>query len=181
MRLENLWDETLGKQIGYLPVELPGPRGAAGVEETVLAVPGYYQAQTYTCGFTAGLMVLHTFHPRRSPARFLRAVAPDPAEGGTPRDRLVRALRDNRIGVGHLRRHTFEAIARRIEDGQPIITMVNNGRGNHWVVLYGVERGAAPTVYVAANGLAYLSRVRYPWASFERIWEPRATLACWGL
>ena len=181
MRLENLWDETLGKQIGYLPIELPGPRGAAGVEETVLAVPGYYQAQTYTCGFTPGLMVLHTFHPRRSPARFLRAVAPDPAEGGTPRDRLVRALRDNRIGVGHLRRHTFEAIARRIEDGQPIITMVNNGRGNHWVVLYGVERGAAPTVYVAANGLAYLSRVRYPWASFERIWEPRATLACWGL
>jgi hypothetical protein len=46
-----------------------------------LDLPWYRQAQTYTCGFVAGLMVLHYFRPRRSIDRFLRLTYPTPENG----------------------------------------------------------------------------------------------------
>ncbi len=41
-----------------------------------LAVPGYRQVESDTCGFAAGLMVLHTFHPRADIDAFYRRVRP---------------------------------------------------------------------------------------------------------
>ena len=107
----DLWD-PVGARIRYLKVGLPGP-GGDDPRETVLDVPGYYQMQRYTCGFTAGLMILHTFHPRRSPERFFRDVAPDPSMG-TSTTRLIRALRRSRIGVATFDTFTFDAAAQRI-------------------------------------------------------------------
>ena len=57
-------------------------------DETTLDVPGYRQTHTYTCGFVAGLMVLHTFKPGSSIDRFFKRVDPD-EEMGTSTTRLA--------------------------------------------------------------------------------------------
>lgn len=175
-RLEDLWDRIVGS-VPY--VDDPTCEPEEG--ETVLALPGYRQTQTYTCGAVAGLMVLHTFHPRRSPRRFIRRTAPVPHKG-TPTARLVRALEAS--GVGVLERHDldFARIAEWIEDGRPIITLVDRGEyKRHWVVLYGVARRPR-RLLVAGNGsLPRLSSHRYPWGDFKRSWtENGFGLVCCG-
>jgi len=177
------WMDAAGERIGfrYVSQSLPGPE-SDDARETVLDVPGYCQTQSYTCGFTAGLMILHTFHPRRSAERFLRTVAPDPAEG-TPSTRLVSALRGSRVGVRWLRSLSFEVIAQHIEAGEPLLAVVNNGASyEHWVVVYGVRRGRSRRVYVAANGLPRpFDKSVYTWREFRGILQSQhGAWACWG-
>lgn len=172
--------EPITARIRFVPLDLPGPTDEDPLE-TVLDVPGYGQTEEYTCGFTAGLMVLHTFHPSRSPDRFFREVAPD-REWGTSTTRLVSALRRNRVCVSMIDEHRFERIAERIEAGEPVITVVSRtAEVDHWVVIYGVRRGRKKLVYVAVNGLPTRRGCVYEWSAFRRIWHPKgSTFACRG-
>ncbi len=63
-----------------------------------LAVPGYRQAESYTCGFAAGLMALHTFHPRADIDAFCRRVRPTPRHGASTR-KVANALRISGVAV----------------------------------------------------------------------------------
>ena len=148
-----------------------------------LDVPGYFQANTFSCGVTAGLMVLHTFHPSRSKDRFYRRVDPCP-EDGTSTAQLVRALRQSRIGVGVRYDLSWDRVNRNVSDGYPIITVVKTGDEDveHWVVIYGV--GKKPNrVFIAANGCLWITRREYRWKELCSLWPPEGKgfgLVCWG-
>jgi ABC-type bacteriocin/lantibiotic exporter with double-glycine peptidase domain len=151
-----------------------------GPDVMTLDLIGYRQTQTYTCGFTAGLSVLHTFYPRKSATAFLRRVAPDPSWGAS-NAQLVRALRQSGIGVRvHYDLH-FERLWKVIDGGCPVITLVDREENIlHWVVLYGVKRRPRRSVFVAGNG--FFTRKEIPWTEFTRkLWAPEGFgLACWG-
>ena len=150
--------------------------------EVTLAVPGYCQTQSYTCGFSAGLTVLHTFQPQLSAEHFFRLVAPD-EQTGTSTTRLVKALRKCRVGVSWRRNLDWTRIRGLIDKGYPIITTVTTGDPtvHHWVVVYGY--GLSPNrVFIAGNGLPLFARKKYPWSEFRKnMWgEKGFGLACWG-
>jgi hypothetical protein len=135
-----------------------------------LDVPGYRQTQLHTCGFVAGLMVLHYFDPTRSARLFYRRTQPTLDEG-TPVPRLVRALRESYIQVEDRTDLNFERIVKSIRQGRPVITTVKRRFDTgHWVVIYGV--GFRPNrVFVAGNGIPYLlDRSEMAWADFRKNW-----------
>lgn len=148
-----------------------------------LDVPGYRQANTFSCGVVAGLMVLHTFHPSRSKDRFYRRVDPCP-KIGTDTAQLVRALRQSRIGVDVRYDLSWDRVYRNVSNGYPIITVVKTGNEDveHWVVIYGV--GKKPNrVFIAANGYPWIARRDYRWKAFCSLWPPGEKgfgLVCWG-
>lgn len=165
--------------IVVFPDWLPGPNGD---DATVLAVPGYAQVQDYTCGFVAGLMVLHTYNPRADVDLFYKRVDPH-EQWGSSTVKVANALRKSGIGVGKRKSLTFKTVAATIEAGYPIITSVltDDPEVNHWVVIYGV--GHKPKrIFLAANGSPFLSKKIYEWRTFKnKYWYPNGFgLVCWG-
>lgn len=146
-----------------------------------LDVPGYRQVESYTCGFVAGLMVLHACRPGACIDRFYKAVRPTYTHGTSTR-KVVGALRKSGVGVSIRNDLDFDGIRARIDNGFPIISCVKTGDPNveHWVVIYGY--GIRPNrVFLAANGLPYLARREYPFAEYSRMSSPRRFgLVCWG-
>jgi Peptidase C39 family len=148
--------------------------------ETILAIPGYRQTKSYTCGFAAGLMVLHTFRPKASITNFYYEVNPI-EEWGTSTGKLVAALRKFRIGVKVKKKMTFDEIAEAIEDGTPIIACIDKGEEQHWVVIYGYSVGPN-RLFVAGNNIPGLPMgTDTPWSKFRKL-IPSDTdwLICWG-
>lgn len=153
--------------------------GGPGV--VTLAVPGYRQVESYTCGFVAGLMVLHTFHPRASINAFFHRVRPTPLHGASTR-KVADALRKSGIGVSIRKKLGFHEIRREIDAGFPILTCVKTEDEDveHWVVIYGY--GLKPNrLFLAGSGLPFFD-------GRERLWEDylktagsgRVGLVCWG-
>ena len=54
------------------PLKHPG-----GEDVCTLDLPGYRQLESYTCGFVAGAMILHTFRPGASLKTFFDECSPD--------------------------------------------------------------------------------------------------------
>lgn len=138
-------------------------------DDTVLEnVPGYRQTQSYTCGFVAGLMVLHAFKPRASVDAFWKRMNPT-EDMGVCNTRLIAALRASGIRVSVRRDLTFAAFDDAVAQRCPVITLVRTREADtlHWVVVYGVGR-RPNRIYVAGNGLPYLSRKVFPWLEFRR-------------
>jgi hypothetical protein len=138
----------------------------AGV--VTLDVPGYRQIQSYTCGYVAGMMVLHTFKPRASDVRFWNKCRPDPDEGMS-QGKLVRALRSSGVKVGERKRFTHEDLHAAISAGKPVITTVTLPTTDHWIVVYGV--GVSPKrVFIAGNGMPWLKKNKVmTWGEFVRM------------
>lgn len=177
-RLRNLWDRAFDLTgFALVGAHLSGPDDA---DASVLDVPGYRQTQSYTCGFVAGLMVLHTFKPKANVDRFYTLVEPHP-EYGTTTHRLITALNASGVGVGQRNNLTFDALASNIENGFPIITTISHPEPNtqHWIVLYGVGR-TPKRVFLAGNGVIKRDTI-HSWREFRRRWaEPDFGLVCWG-
>ena len=146
-----------------------------------LNIAAYRQVESYTCGFVAGLMVLHTFRPSASVDRFYRKVRPNPRTRASTR-KVTEALRNSGVGVSVRHDLDFSGIREQIDAGFPIISCVHtdNPAVEHWVVLYGY--GIRPNrVFIAANGLPYLARREYPYSEYSRLSSPkRFGLVCWG-
>ena len=150
--------------------------------EHKLAVPFYAQTDCYSCGATAGLAVMRTFHPRASFRSFYRACSPSP-ENGTTEARLVKALRSHGIGVSIRTDLDYASIRAAIESGFPIIAgtgveMFDDG--DHWTVIYGI--GWKPRrVFICNQPRLGYSREELSWNEFRSIWTPRGRgLVCWG-
>lgn len=154
------WDERA--PFAFVSDPLSHPKDDAVV---TLPVPGYRQAQTYTCGYVAAMMVLHYFKPRASENRFWARCAPDPTYG-VPVTRLARALRGSGVKVGLREAFDFDDIQRAIDQYQPLIVTVGD-EGNHWVVIYGY--GERPRRVFVGNGWPRLPRNKeVHWRLFER-------------
>jgi hypothetical protein len=166
-----------GVRVLNLPLSHPRTR-----EVTTLMVPGYKQTQTYTCGFVAGLMVLHALYPKSSIEAFYRRVNPDP-EMGTTIKKLLEALKLSGIGASVRRGMQFLDIQRHIDAGFPIITLVTGDKDTtHWVVIYGYgsESGKnPPRVFVAGRQLFHQPAISWP--RFCELQSPFGFgLVCWG-
>ena len=166
-------------KIRVLPDRLLHPKGP-NVE--TLKVPGYYQSQGYTCGFVAGLMILHYFRPDFKAERLYERIRPHKARG-VSRRRLMDCLRSHGLRVTWRTDLDFSGIADAIDHGKPIAVVVRtrNIDVDHWVVIYGYGR-KPNKVYLAANGLPFLSRKEYPYNMFKaHFWEtPGFGLVCAG-
>ncbi len=163
------------------PILHPG-----GNDVCILEIPGYRQIESYTCGFVAGAMILHTFHPGASLKKFFDQCRPD-RDTGLQQNRLVRSLRTNGIGVGERHNLDFESIAATLDEGYPIITLTKTSRSDevHWVVIYGYGR-KPNRVFIAGEGLPLINNLtgqkEIPWSRFSRSkWAERGYgLVCWG-
>lgn len=145
-----------------------------------LDVPGYCQIESYTCGFMAGLIVLHTFHPKADSTDFFYTV--DPCRfNGTEIEELVEALKIWDVGVTEHADLDFEDICAHIDDGYPVITYLAVWPGigdvvdgiDHWVVIYGHDDG---DLLIANNNQNRLTR-----REFKKQWADEGFgLVCWG-
>jgi hypothetical protein len=174
----DIFAERTGIRVLNLPLSHPRAR-----EVTTLMVPGYKQTQTYTCGFVAGLMVLHALYPKSSSLAFYRRVNPDP-EMGTTIKKLLEALKLSGIGASVRRGMQFRDIQRHIDAGFPIITLVKTGEKDttHWVVIYGYGNESGknpPRVFVAGRQLFHQPAISWP--RFCELQSPFGFgLVCWG-
>ena len=145
--------------------------GGPGV--VTLKLPAYCQTQSHTCGFTAGLMILHYFRPKARADRFYACVSPDPVTGASNR-RLIRALRMHGISVTPRTGLDFEGIASAIDSGKPMAVTVRTRRKDthHWTVVYGYGRDPK-RIYLAGTGFPVLCEKEYAWQRFRmRLWVP---------
>jgi hypothetical protein len=174
----DIFAKQTGVRVLNLPLSHPRTR-----EVTTLMVPGYKQTQTYTCGFVAGLMVLHALYPKSSIEAFYRRVNPDP-KWGTTNKKLLEALKLSGIGVSVRRGMQFRDIQRHIDAGFPIITLVKTGDEytTHWVVIYGYGNESGknpPRVFVAGRQLFHQPAI--PWPRFCELQSPFGFgFVCWG-
>ena len=172
--------DTISECTGYVAISdrLDHPDSR---DVITLDIPGYRQTNTFSCAVTAGLMVLHTFHPRASVNSFYHAVNPS-IEMGADSGQLIRALRRFRIGVSECDQLLWKDILETVSGGYPIITLVKSNDPDilHWVVLYGV--GIRPNrVYVAGRGLPLIGKRAFLWREFRQLWaDPGYGLVCWG-
>jgi len=146
-----------------------------------LAVPGYRQVESYTCGFAAGLMVLHTFHPRADIDAFYRLVRPTPRHGASTR-KVANALRMSGVGVSIRKGLGFHEIRREIDAGFPILTCLKTEVEGieHWVVIYGY--GLTPNrLYFAGSSVRSIDGREMSWAAYSKeAGSGRTGLVCWG-
>ena len=164
--------------IRVLPDRLPHPKGS-NVE--TLSIPGYYQTQGHTCGYVAGLMVLHFFRPDVPAEKFYERVRPH-VRWGVSRQRLMDALCLYGVRVKWKRDLDFNGIVDAIDDGRPIAVVVRtrNADVNHWVVVYGY--GKKPNRVFVAGELPFQGQSVYPYSMFRtHYWEnPGFGLVCAG-
>ena len=180
MSIANLISRLTG--VVCVPDRLAHPRDAVTLE-----LSGYSQVDDFSCGAVAGWIVLEAFARRRSFRKFYDNCTPTQQQG-TPTHRLARALRENGLGVQHLRhRISFPRLCRAIDEGFPVICCVDHDKRDdtsHWLVAYGYQERPA-RVFVAGNGWLHLlgrslfgdhmlSRRR-----FERM-RVNGALICWG-
>lgn len=152
-------------------------------EEETLALPGYRQLQSFSCGWVAGLMVLHYFDRRRSPSDFWERLSPHPENGTTTR-RLMQGLKQSGVVCTLSKNLTWPKIKKAIQNGNPIILTVKTKRKDelHWVVLYGANY-RTKEVFIAGNGIPYLNWLtdahKLTWGDFYKSWEPKGeALVC---
>jgi hypothetical protein len=161
-KLKETWDENALAAMIADPLEHPEDEGVV-----TLDMPGYRQTQSYTCGYVAGMVVLHYFKPRASEDRFWDRCDPD-THGFVSETRLAAALRASGIRVGTRSRFSFSDIKTAIDAGKPIITTVEEGA--HWFVIYGYR--ARPQKVFVANGsprqLALAQDKEWSWAELVR-------------
>jgi len=164
---------------GYAATRVPLQQ-ATTPNEVTLKLPGYRQLDSYSCGAIAVAMVTKFLRPAVSFERCYTTVNPQPRTGaGT--QRVLRALRSLGLKVLHRHHLTFAALRAAIDAGCPVLVCVQTAEPHidHWVVLYGY--GQRPNlVFIAGQGLPFLSRQRMSWSDFRQQWTPRGVgLVCW--
>jgi len=164
--------------IRVLPDRLPHPPDRNVV---TLKVPGYRQSQGHTCGFVAGLMILHYFRPGFPVERFYERIRAHKSSG-VSRQRLIDSLRLYGLRVSRRTDLDFEGIVEAIEADQPIATVVRtrNVDVDHWIVLYGY--GRKPNRVFVAGELPFQTQRMYTYGLFRtHFWEtPRFGVVCSG-
>ena len=174
--LTKTWD-NICERTGFEFIKMP-LRYASDENEVTLAVPGYRQTKSYSCGYVAGLMVLHTFYPKKSVTKFYCAVNPH-RDWGTSTTKLIKALRMSGVGIARKTHVSFEELKNAINQGFPILTAIKRTRDiEHWVAIFGV--GVEPNrIFLAGNST--VGGHVMTWPMFKKIWNTeREILVCWG-
>ena len=127
-------------------------------------------------------MVVHYFTPSVPQAKVFALAGADHRLGTSVR-KVVGTLRGCGIRVSQRDALGFADIVDAIDRGRPILMVVNTDDPDisHWVVCYGYGR-RPNRIYLAPNGLPFLSRKEYVWGMFKQhLWtEPGSGLVCAG-
>lgn len=151
--------------IEYFPEFLSRARNP---DDTVLALKGYRQTKSYTCGFVSGLMALQFFKPKANVKKFYQLCRLDDDWGASTR-KVASALRKSGLQVSIRKSLTLEDIADCLEAGKPILTSIKRqGQIQHWVTIYGVNR-KTKEVFVASDKFWFsLFKTITKWNVFRR-------------
>ena len=127
-------------------------------------------------------MAARCLHPALGFGAVYEAVDPLPHSGAGTR-RVAQGLRQCGLRVAVRDDLTFARLAHCINQDSPVLVCIHNpgSENRHWVVVYGYAR-KPDQVYLASNGLPWLTRNRVDRAQFEKIWAPKGNgLVCSGL
>ncbi len=152
---------------------------AADDDEVTLAIPGYRQTRSFTCGYVAALSVARMFRPKVSAAKLYRLIQPD-ERWGTDTPALRRGLSECGVGSSVRQDLTFAKIQASIFAGFPIVALTKTTLPGtwHWVVIYGV--GRRPN-RVFVSGYHLLRSTVFRWSEFRAKWaDPGFGIVCWG-
>lgn len=173
-----MFHEFMDEHSGHYELTHDNP-AIAKTGDSTLQVPLYRQLKSYTCGFVAAAMVVHSFDRKKSFTKIWEHVTPD-FTWGVQTWQLIRGLRKLGIGVSEKYNLTFEDIEESIENGFPVIVTIQRRGIGHWVVIYGVNK-KKKELLIAATGIAFISRHRYTWDEFKKIqFRHKEFLICWG-
>lgn len=178
-RFTNSFTDRICDLLGFEYVRefLTGPRTDADV---CIAIPGYRQTKSYTCGYVSGLMVLHAFDPKASAKDFL-AQCQTHEEWGMSTRKVASALRQAGVGVRIRQGVNFSEIADYIKNGHPIITSIQRrGEIHHWVVIYGVNT-KTKEIFIAGEKFWFsLAPTVMSWKDFRKsLVKGTDFLVCW--
>lgn len=136
---------------------------------TTLAIPGYVQVQTYTCGFVTAANVLHLHAPDADLA-FLYSELDH--HSGTNEVKVTNALREYGISIRTRVTLDFRSLCTAVKAGSPIICSVETSRCGHWIVVYGCDT-RAKTLFLCGNGsIPWFTKKEVPYKEFQSKWEP---------
>src|SRR5512140_3058070 len=109
------------------------------------------QTSSYGCGGVAAAMAARSVRPDLKFGAVYDAINPLPELGAGTR-RIVQGLRACGLRVSLKKDLTFARLARRINQGRPILVVIHNAgsASRHWVVVYGYSRDP-DRVYLATN------------------------------
>jgi hypothetical protein len=184
---KDLWNEV-AKQISLPPIPKWEHETPEEHQGTCLKVPSFRQIDGFSCGVVAGWSVIQGLYPERGRRDFLKFYedcAPSP-EAGTSCNRLIKALRNQGLGVS-LRRGmlSWNALKKEIENGFPIIAVIDVPAADydHWVTLYGYKQKSATArwVYLNNNGFEVIKKgvEVMPFEKFQQL-HTDDYLVCWG-
>jgi len=159
-------------RIQKIPDILPD---TTGKNEFKLAISGYCQADTYSCGAIAGWSVLEHFNPKVKFRAFYDACAPAP-DSGTSTTRLMKALRKHGVAVSDRKDLDFDGIQQCLRDGKPILVSIAGNslfddEAGHWVAIYGFGR-KPNRIFICGKTRPGFSRQEMTWKQFKAIWNP---------
>ena len=163
---------------GLAAVRVPLER-ASGPRAVTLGLPGYLQTNSYGCGAVAAVMVVQHFQPQMEFGVVYDAVAPC-SELGARTSQVARAMRLCGLQVTARRRLQFDDLCRAINAGKPVLVVIRNPGADcrHWVVVYGYQR-IPDQVFIANNGLPFLTCNRVSRSAFQKLWAPKGNgLVC---
>ena len=177
----DLWGRFAVK-ICLPPMPKRGPAPPEEHEGTCLEVPASFQLDGFSCGVVAGWSVIKGLYPERGRRDFLNFYedCSPSLEAGTSWNRLIKALRNQGIGVS-LRRGllSFNALKKEIENGFPIIAVIDVPAADydHWVALYGYRQKSSTARWVYLNNNK--DEEVMPFKKFQRL-QTDDFMVCWG-
>ncbi len=163
---------------GWVAVRVP-LECAHGKDALTLPLPGYMQTNSYGCGGVTAAMAARYLRPELGFGAIYDAVNPS-RQNGAGRIRVARSLRACGLRVSVRKDLTFLGLIRCIKQGSPVLVSIHNpgSASRHWVVVYGYGRHP-DQVYIATNGLPWLTRNRVDRGDFEKLWAPKGNgLVC---
>ena len=177
----DLWGRFAVK-ICLPPIPKRGPAPPEEHEGTCLEIPASFQLDGFSCGVVAGWSVIKGLYPERGRRDFLKFYedCSPSLEAGTSWNRLIKALRNQGIGVS-LRRGllSFNALKKEIENGFPIIAVIDVPAADydHWVALYGYRQKSSTARWVYLNNNK--DEEVMPFKKFQRL-HTNGYMVCWG-
>ena len=161
--------DYLSRKTGFVVTRAHLPRAKTDDEITLPNFPGYFQLNSFGCGFTVALMVVRYYEPDASADKLWNLVRPHSINGVEPA-RFQKALKHYGIKAAYEPNLNFGRFASAIADGYPVATLVKSAAidTDHWACVYGV--GTKPDKIFLA-GMNVLHNAPMSWAKFDREWS----------
>lgn len=150
------------------------PPAVAKSGQVMLAVQGYSQTDSYSCGVSAGWAAMEFVHPSAGLLGFRDACSPH-EDWGVSTKKLMRALREQGASAG-IRRLSKRAVRSEIKSGRPVLAAIEWGEDHHWVCICGFSEDR---VFMTGRPIPGFSRFSYSWEKLLAAGRGCPAIAVW--